>query len=124
MSKEVLLRVQDLRVRLKATGALLFEGVDLELHAEQRLTLRAHVERGAGLVGGVHVENGRDLLDQGPVPRLVVPGLPATSPVPAESMRRHAAPPLRAHRPARRPRNIASAQVRVINCHVLCADSL
>lgn len=39
MSKEVLLRVKDLRVRLKATGALLFEGVDLELHAEQRLTL-------------------------------------------------------------------------------------
>lgn len=39
MSKEVLLRVKDLRVRLKATGALLFQGVDLELHAEQRLTL-------------------------------------------------------------------------------------
>lgn len=39
MSKEVLLRVKDLRVRLKTTGALLFEGADLELHAGQRITM-------------------------------------------------------------------------------------
>lgn len=39
MTKEVLLRVKDLRVHLKTTGALLFEGTDLELHAGQRLTL-------------------------------------------------------------------------------------